>query len=111
MARWSVVTPDIGSEGDMTTETYPDLIADSLDDVLIVLREILLVRSDDITQFTNLDSRFLPGRSTERVPSSNSDVVATDEKGDVVNDSTYEYKLVDDSGTLKWDRRTLDIAW
>ena len=95
----------------MTTQSYPELRFISVTDLEDVLLEIIRIREEDVTEFANLSNIYLPGRSTGRVPSSNSDVLATDQEGDVVNDGTYEYKLIDDSGTLKWDRRTLDIAW
>ncbi len=97
----------------MTTSQYPSIITE--DDVISALREIIRLRQDeDIPDFTNLNNIFVTGRGlfTQRTaPSSNSDVLATDNEGDIVNDATHEYKLLDISGTLKWDRRTLDVAW
>ncbi len=58
---------------------------------------------------------FVEGRArglTRAAPTSATDVLASDKKGDFVNDGTYEYKLVETSvGVLKWDRRLLSVGW
>lgn len=89
---------------------YPNINKE--EDVLPALKEIVRLREqEDVPDYVNLDQRFLAGRATNRVPSSATDVLATDNLGDVVNDATYEYKLVNISGTYKWDRRTLSVGW
>ncbi len=95
----------------MTTEPYPKLMQVDIEDFAIILREMIRLRDEDITGFTNLDRKFLPGRSTDRVPSAFDDVENTDQEGDVVNDGTFEYKLINTGSTLEWDRRTLDVGW
>lgn len=100
----------------MTSSLYPDIPPElTLEEVRDILAEIVRLREqEDISDFTNLNNRLVRGRGRfqERAaPTSNSDVVATDQEGDIVNDATYEYKLLNISGTLKWDRRTLDVAW
>ena len=97
----------------MTTSQYPTVIDE--EDILRVLQEIVRLREqEDISDFQNLNERFVKGRglfTSRSAPSSNSDVLATDNEGDIVNDATHEFKLLNISGTLKWDRRTLDVAW
>ncbi len=97
----------------MTSSFYPSV--DKEEDIIPALQEIQRIREDeDISEFLNLNQRFVFGRglfTTRVAPSSNSDVLATDNLGDIVNDATFEYKLLDISGTLKWDRRSLDTAW
>lgn len=89
---------------------YPEINSDK--DIVPFLREITRLREqEDIPDYINLDQRFLAGRASNRVPSSSTDVLATDSLGDVVNDATYEYKLVNISGVYKWDRRTLNTSW
>jgi len=86
----------------------------TLQEIVEFLQETVRLRQEeDLPDFTNLTQRFVSGRTTARVPSSFSDVLATDNLGDIVTDAPngFEYKLVDDAGTFKWDRRTLDIAW
>ena len=104
----------------MTRTIYPEVERtgnDTLDITIIFnsLREIARLREiEDISDFNNLTQRFVRGRGRfeERAaPSSASDVLATDEEGDIVNDATYEYKLLNISGTLLWDRRALDTSW
>jgi len=98
----------------MTTSVYP-VVRDEKD-LLPALVEIVRIREDeDISDFNNLDQRFVLGRGlfeTRAAPSSPSDVLATDELGDIVNDATFEYKLLNISGTgLRWDRRALNVSW
>jgi hypothetical protein len=100
----------------MTTSLYPDIgVLESLEEVQEILAEIVRLREqEDISDFTNLNSRFVLGRgrfTSRAAPSSATDVLAADVEGDIVNDATYEYKLLNISGTLKWDRRTLDTSW
>jgi len=110
---WALVTSCIERGEKMTQSPYPEVRTE--EDMLPALQEIRRLREqEDISDFTNLNNRFVLGRGrfTSRVaPSSNSDVLATDTEGDIVNDATFEYKLLDISGTLKWDRRTLDVSW
>lgn len=98
----------------MTSSLYPETNDEK--DVVKNLQEIARLReSEDISDFQNLDNRFVAGRGlfeTRAAPSSPSDVLATDELGDIVNDATHEFKLLNISGTgLRWDRRALDVAW
>lgn len=102
----------------MTTRQYPSLITSGTDEEFIqsiynFCLEISRIREfEDIGQFTNLSQVFVSGRSTTRIPSSNSDVIPEDNVGDITNDAVYEYKLVDiGGGTLRWDRRLLDTSW
>lgn len=97
----------------MTTSQYPDVRDEK--DILEALQEIVRIRDEeDISDFSNLPNRFVLGRgrfTSRSAPANATDVAATDEEGDIVNDATYEYKLLNISGTLKWDRRTLDTSW
>jgi hypothetical protein len=98
----------------MTSSLYPETRDEN--DVVRNLQEIARLReSEDISDFNNLDQRFVRGRGLfeqRAAPSSPSDVLATDQEGDIVNDNTYEYKLLNISGTgLRWDRRTLNVSW
>ncbi len=94
----------------MSNSLYPTITDEK--DVLPFLKEITRIRQDeDVPDFYNLTQRFVSGRVTNRVPSSATDVLATDNLGDIVNDTNYEYKLVNISGTYKWDRRSLNVAW
>ena len=102
----------------MTTRQYPAIITTGTDEEILrniydFCLEIARIREfEDIGQFTNLNQQFVAGRKTTRIPTGNSDVVASDNVGDVTNDGTYEYKLLDlGGGTLRWDRRLLDTAW
>ena len=97
----------------MTSSLYPETRDE--DDVVNTLQEIARLReTEDIGDFQNLNNRFVLGRGlfeTRAAPSTPSDVLATDELGDIVNDSSFEYKLLNISGTLLWDRRALNTGW
>ena len=96
----------------MTRTLYPTLESSAtLEEVIELLQEIIEKRGQDVGDFDNLPQIYVLGRTTARVPTSATDVVATDNEADIVNDGTYEYKLLDISGTLKWDRRTLNTTW
>jgi methyl coenzyme M reductase beta subunit len=93
----------------MTKTLYPLITNDT--QIPEIVREMVRLREQDVADFTNLPQVFLGGRTGVRIPSSPSDVLATDNVGDVVNDDTYEYKLVQTTGGALWDRRTLDVGW
>jgi len=105
----------------MTTSLYPTTgkstdIEKTVSDIVDNLQEIARLReAEDISDFQNLTQRFVSGRGlfeTRAAPSSPSDVLSTDEEGDIVNDATHEYKLLNISGTgLRWDQRALSIGW
>lgn len=94
---------------------YPILPSKASPEIILDwLREVVRLRqTEDLPDFTNLPTIYLQGRSTTRIPSSNSDVLVTDVEGDVVYalNGTFRYTLVDASGTLKWAREALDVAW
>ena len=92
--------------------SYPSLVDAS--NVVEVVRQILGLRREDITEYETLRDGKLKGRDrtgVRAVPANATDTDAGDIIGDVVKDGTYRYELVDDSGTAKWDRRTLDVSW
>ena len=96
----------------MTTTNYP--IVTSPEQLVQFAQEITRLRElEDIPDFTNLNQIYVLGRVTSRIPSSPSDVTGVDNIGDIVTDAAggFEYKLVDNAGTLVWDRRALNISW
>lgn len=100
----------------MTSSLYPDVgVIETLEEVQEILAEIVRLREqEDVSDFDNLSNRFVFGRgrfTSRAAPSSATDVLSTDNEGDIVNDATHEYKLLNISGTFKWDRRTLDTSW
>jgi hypothetical protein len=97
----------------MAKTTYP-VLTDTKDINVVVnwLKEVARLRElEDVPDFTNLKNKLLSGRTVDKIPSSATDVVATDVEGDWSTDGTYEYRLVDVAGTLKWSRILLDTAW
>ena len=66
------------------------------------------IREEDITEFTNLDQKFILGRKVERFPTSSADVIPTDNIGDFNYDDQYMYLLVDFGGPT-WRRAALAI--
>lgn len=93
-------------------ELYP--ITSIKEEVLETVREMVRIRDSDVVAFNNLKQQFVSGRGlflTRAAPSTPTNVLATDQVGDICNDATYEYKLLSISGTLKWDRRALNVGW
>ncbi len=80
-------------------EIYPDprdVGLEEFNDIVVGSRE------DDIREFNNLPNRFVSGRKVERIPSSSTDVLASDKVGDINYTSDSFYVLLDDGGNLVW---------
>lgn len=78
------------------------------------LEDLLRERRRDVSAISALEQGKLPGRirtGQRDVPANAADVIAGDGEGDVITDGTYRYELINDSGTLLWDRRTTDTGW
>lgn len=79
-----------------------------------LIREVIRIRNTDLDDWNNLSSQFVQGRglfTTRAAPSTPTNVLPTDQEGDICNNATYEFKLLNISGVLKWDRRTLNVGW
>lgn len=92
---------------------YPPFVNAS--NVVDVVRSIIGLRNEDISEYNTLNSGKLKGRirtNDRAVPSSAADVTADDFEGDIVIDGTYEYVLYDVPATgLRWHRVTLSVGW
>lgn len=78
------------------------------------IREVFNGRTNDVIAIEQLEKGKYQGRyrtGQRAIPTSNGDVITSDFVGDVLNDATYRYELLDISGTNKWNRTTLDVAW
>lgn len=76
------------------------------------IEEVIRIQGGNAAEANNYPRIYQRGRRTNRVPTTPTDVLKADAKWDVVNNGTYEFTLVDvGSGVLKWDRRTLSVAW
>lgn len=74
----------------------------------------LTALADVEREFDRLPTKYVKGRNRtgERtVPAAFDDVEAPDREGDVILADDYFYFLVNDSGTLKWARFAVDVAW
>lgn len=73
------------------------------------LAYIQRLREEDITDNTNLVSRFMLGRKVGKIPTTSNDVAATDRIGDFnfALDASYMYFFVDNAGTPEWRRITM----
>lgn len=88
-------------------EAYKYLGSSDPEDIARVVRDLVRTREQDIIDFNNLPNRFISGRSVGRVPTSSSDVLATDRVGDASYDNQYIYYLIDNAGTAEWRRINL----
>lgn len=94
----------------MTQNPYP--FFGNKDDVLNGLQEISRQREQDIGDFDNLPQRFVLGRSTDRIPTGSTDVIPTDNVGDVTNDGQKKYELFDIGGNvLEWGATGLGLGF
>jgi len=95
----------------MTTfKNYPYWDAKTLDDVIEQLRQITNLRKNDVTVISQIASSYISGRKVGKIPTSSTDVVATDRIGDVNYTASYLYILIDNAGTPAWRRVALG-AW
>lgn len=80
-------------------------------------QDLLREHNRAVSDIEQLYRNRLQGRirtETRGVPANASDVVTGDNpdlEGDWLTDATYSYTLRSVSGTLKWDRQTLDVGW
>lgn len=93
----------------MATSQYPQLPSTPTnDDVVFWIDEVARLREqEDIGDFDNLVNRFIRGRKVAKVPSSSTDVDATDQEGDFNYDDSFMYLAVLNSGNLVWRRVAL----
>lgn len=91
-------------------QKFPKNIEESIVSVSKVLRQIVRIREDDITDRNTFDSIFMRGRKVAKIPSGSTDVETTDRIGDFNYDVSYFYLLVDNSGVPVWRRAGL-VAW
>lgn len=66
------------------------------------------LREDDINSFNNLVNVFMSGRKVGKIPTSSTDIAATDRIGDFNYTATYFYIVVDNSGAA-WRRIALGV--
>lgn len=90
-------------------QNYPRLTRNDMSGVIDALRYIGRARESDITEFNNLNRRFIAGRKVDKIPSASSDV-AESAVGDFNVTKDYAYFCVDDAGSAVWRRIALS-AW
>lgn len=88
-------------------QPYPQNIDTTIESVTDSLRTIARLRAEDITDRNSFPAIFMKGRKVGKLPSSSSDVVASDRVGDFNYTASYLYILVDNSGTASWRRAAL----
>lgn len=97
----------------MTTENYPELRGESLEDVIEWIEEVTNKRERDVGDFDNISSSYMRGRKVDKIPTAYNDTSTDDREGDFNYDESYFYLAVLDSGTLKWSRQphSVDTTW
>lgn len=85
-------------------QNYPTIHKDTQDEVLITLKRVVELRSQDITDRNNFPNIFMTGRKVAKVPATSNDIAATDNELDFNYDDTYFYYAILISGNLKWRR-------
>lgn len=91
----------------MTTTPWPQFNDTTPKGIDFFLRYLSRTRNADISEFKNLNNRFIMGRKVGKIPSASADVVSTDALGDFNYDASYLYILIDNSGTPAWRRASL----
>lgn len=90
-------------------DDYTQLLNETTKDLSTVVRDMVRIRKDDLSDWGNLKNTYVLGRRSSRIPASSTDVLKTDKENDVVTDIAggFEYKLVISSGKLEWRRVAL----
>ena len=73
-----------------------------LEDVLDWIRQVTRERSVDVSDYEQQVSTNVT--YYDRTPASSSDLIGTEKAGDIAVDTSYIYIVVDNSGTLQWQR-------
>ena len=89
-------------------EQFPKSVTE--DTVVDVVRQIVRLRDNDITDRNTFPSVFILGRKVTKVPSASTDVASTDRVGDFNVTATYAYFCINNAGTVTW-RRTAVSSW
>lgn len=87
-------------------DNYPNVVKEDLPSIKNVLDFIVRLRKQDVIDFNNLPSVFMSGRKVGKVPSSSTDIVATDKVGDFNYSTSFLYICVNNAGTAVWRRFT-----
>ena len=96
----------------MSEFNLPPVIApNGEDDVLRAVSDLVRAYNELQAKFQNLPNVFVRGRVIERVPSAFNDTVSGEFIGDQVTDGTGRYEYIDDSGTPKWAKITINKAF
>lgn len=75
------------------------------DNILDWMMDVTQKREDDVKDFDNLQEIFV--RKVSREPVNSADVLGQDKVGDFSFQAGYLYILINDSGTIKWQRTAL----
>lgn len=89
---------------------YPKIEAVDLGSVLHLMQYITKERKNDIRDFNNITNNFISGRKVGKIPSSATDIIASDKVGDFNYDANYIYICVENSGSAEW-RRVAISSW
>jgi len=90
----------------MVMQPYPKDTKPNITSAVQTLGVMSRLRDQDIIDRNNFSNIFLSGRTVNRIPSSSTDVSATDRIGDMSFsvDGSYVYFFIDASGTPAWRR-------
>lgn len=85
-------------------QTYPFLTSSTNDKITQTVRRIIELRLQDVSEFNNLNQKFLAGRKVGKIPVDSNDIEPTDRELDWNYDDSYVYWALVISGDLKWRR-------
>lgn len=86
---------------------FPAIVTKTFDAIYSWAQQVNTERSRDIVDWNNLPQRFVMGRNRTLLndraePSSSSDVLSTDQLGDIYVGTSNVYILIDNAGTYEW---------
>lgn len=91
--------PEIGGK---LMQPYPKNIDTNIQKIADAVNVISRLREEDITDRNTFPSIFMLGRKVGKIPTSSSDIVATDRVGDYNYDVNYFYLLVSNGSGVIW---------
>lgn len=86
---------------------YPKIIQGNLEEIRTWADFVTEQRTNDVTDFDEVQNRFAGMRKVARIPTATNNVLDTDREGDFTFDNSYMYIATNNGGTLQWNRIAL----
>lgn len=82
-------------------EAYKNIVSGGIDDIFDWARHVTQTRDVDLSDF---EAQLASNPKIYPAPASSTDLIGTEKAGDIAADTSYLYVVVDNAGTLRWQR-------